>query len=123
MKKEGTLAIRFALHGCVNRPFYHIVVIQKHKARNGRIISQIGTYDPMINQFGERLFAMSFQKYRKWILREAQPTKSLVKMLGIAGFYPIHPQSILHAHRKRMLQARQASEAKQQTEEFKETAL
>ncbi|HJK92941.1 MAG TPA: 30S ribosomal protein S16 [Polyangiaceae bacterium LLY-WYZ-15_(1-7)] len=38
--------IRLARAGSKHRPFYHIVVADKEKARDGRFIEQIGHYDP-----------------------------------------------------------------------------
>ena len=33
--------IRLALHGCTNRPFYHIVVAPSKAPRNGRHLEQV----------------------------------------------------------------------------------
>lgn len=38
--------VRLARAGAKKRPYYHIVVTDKEKARDGRFIEQIGTYDP-----------------------------------------------------------------------------
>ena len=38
--------IRLARFGAKKRPYYHIVVADKARARDGRFIEQIGTYDP-----------------------------------------------------------------------------
>ena len=38
--------IRLARVGATKKPFYRIVVIEKDRARNGRSIEVIGTYDP-----------------------------------------------------------------------------
>lgn len=40
------LTIRLARFGNTHRPFYHIVVADKEKPRDGKFIEQIGTYDP-----------------------------------------------------------------------------
>ena len=40
------VTIRLSRHGSKKNPFYHIVVQDKQKARDGRFIEQIGTYDP-----------------------------------------------------------------------------
>ena len=41
--------IRLQRQGKKKAPFYHIVVADSRKARDGKIIEQIGTYDPMTN--------------------------------------------------------------------------
>ena len=38
--------VRLSRAGAKKRPYYHIVVSDKEKARDGRFIEQIGTYDP-----------------------------------------------------------------------------
>jgi small subunit ribosomal protein S16 len=38
--------VRLARAGAKKRPYYHIVVTDKERARDGRFIEQIGTYDP-----------------------------------------------------------------------------
>ncbi len=41
--------IRLARFGARKQPFYRIVVIEKDRARNGRSIEVIGTYNPRTN--------------------------------------------------------------------------
>jgi small subunit ribosomal protein S16 len=38
--------IRLARAGKIHAPFYHIVVADERKARDGRFIEILGTYDP-----------------------------------------------------------------------------
>lgn len=38
--------VRLARRGAKKRPYYHIVVTDSAKARDGRFIEQIGAYDP-----------------------------------------------------------------------------
>lgn len=40
------VTVRLSRAGCKKRPFYHIVVTDKAKARDGRSIEAIGLYDP-----------------------------------------------------------------------------
>ena len=41
--------IRLQREGKKKAPFYHIVVADSKSPRDGKIIEQIGTYDPMSN--------------------------------------------------------------------------
>jgi small subunit ribosomal protein S16 len=41
--------IRLARFGAPKKPFYRIVVIEKDRARNGRSIEVVGTYNPRTN--------------------------------------------------------------------------
>ncbi|ELU14268.1 hypothetical protein CAPTEDRAFT_103979 [Capitella teleta] len=80
------LAIRFALHGCANRPFFHLVVLNQHKARNSRPIEVLGSYDPMPNQNNEKLISINFERLHHWIGIGAQPNKTAAEILGESVF-------------------------------------
>ena len=41
--------IRLARFGAPKQPYYRIVVIEKDRARNGRSIEVVGTYNPRTN--------------------------------------------------------------------------
>jgi small subunit ribosomal protein S16 len=41
--------IRLARIGAPKKPFYRVVVIEKDRARNGRSIEVVGTYNPRTN--------------------------------------------------------------------------
>ncbi len=43
------LMIRLARFGARKKPFYRIVVIEKDRARNGRSVELVGTYNPRTN--------------------------------------------------------------------------
>ncbi len=40
------VTVRLSRAGCKKRPFYHVVVLPKDSARDGRFIEEIGIYDP-----------------------------------------------------------------------------
>ena len=40
------LMIRLARMGARKKPFYRVVVIEKERARNGRSVEVVGTYNP-----------------------------------------------------------------------------
>lgn len=79
--------IRFAYYGCRNRPFYHIVVIPQRKSRNATCIEQIGTYDPMLNKFGESLVAVNFDRLKYYVGVGAQFSKPVAELLGKSYFH------------------------------------
>jgi small subunit ribosomal protein S16 len=41
--------IRLARFGATKQPYYRVVVIEKDRARNGRSIEVVGTYNPRTN--------------------------------------------------------------------------
>ncbi|KAM8927144.1 small ribosomal subunit protein bS16m [Pelodytes ibericus] len=97
----GHVVIRLALDGCANRPFYRIVAAHNKRARDGKYLEQLGTYDPMTNVYNEKLVSLNIEKIRYWIGCGAQTTKPIEKLLGLAGFYPLHPMTITNAERIR----------------------
>ena len=82
-KKVSHLMIRFALHGCTNRPFYHIVLMPNRANRNAKPLEQIGSYDPMPNTNQEKLVAVNFERLRHWLACGAQCSKPVEQLLGV----------------------------------------
>lgn len=70
--------IRFARHGCKARPFYHIVAADKQKARNGRFIEQLGTYDPAHPMTDATI---KFDRFDYWLSVGAKATGSVSKVV------------------------------------------
>lgn len=69
--------IRLQRQGKKKAPFYHIVVADSRSPRDGKIVEQIGTYDPMTNP---ATINIDEEKLATWIKNGAKPTDS-VKML------------------------------------------
>ncbi|KAG7173761.1 probable 28S ribosomal protein S16, mitochondrial [Homarus americanus] len=109
---RSTKCIRFAKHGCTNRPFFHIVVMEKRKPRQGHVIEQLGTYDPLANAFGEKLCSINLERTSHWIGQGALISNSCAVLLGLSGLLPLHPTSYMLAWRNR-----KAAEEKSQKEE------
>lgn len=66
--------IRLQRQGAKKAPFYHIVVADSRRSRDGKIIEQIGTYDPMTNP---STIVLDKAKYETWIKNGAKPTDSV----------------------------------------------
>lgn len=49
------VTIRLARGGSKKRPFYHLVVADSRKARNGRYIERVGFFNPIARGNEERL--------------------------------------------------------------------
>lgn len=50
-----SVRIRMTRMGRKHRPFYRIVVIDRQKAREGKSIEEVGTYDPMVKDKSARV--------------------------------------------------------------------
>lgn len=65
------------------------------------MIEQLGTYDPLPNQYNEKLIALNYERIRFWIGNGAEVSRPVAQLLGLSGFYPIHPVSYVQAWRNR----------------------
>ncbi|XP_035487920.1 28S ribosomal protein S16, mitochondrial [Scophthalmus maximus] len=99
----GYVVIRLAHagHKQANRPFYRIVAAYNKRARDGKYIEQLGSFDPLPNINNEKLVGFNFDRIKYWIGCGAHPTKPVAKLLGLAGFFPLHPMTITEAERRR----------------------
>jgi len=74
--------IRLARHGKKNYSFFHIVATDVRSPRNGRLIEQIGTYNPNTNP---ATIVLDSEKALKWLNNGAQPTTTARRILSYEG--------------------------------------
>lgn len=74
--------IRLQRVGAKKAPFYHIVVADSRRARDGKIIEQIGTYDPMTKP---STIVLDKEKVATWIKNGAQPTETVKALIAKAA--------------------------------------
>lgn len=70
--------IRLQRFGKKKAPFYHIVVADSRSPRDGKIIEQIGTFDPMTDPSTVKI---DKEKLEKWIKNGAKPTDSVKTLI------------------------------------------
>ncbi|XP_060828195.1 small ribosomal subunit protein bS16m [Bombus pascuorum] len=116
-------SIRFVRYGCANRPFYHIVVMPTKSGQHKPPIEQLGTYDPMPNKYDEKLISLNFERIQYWLGQNVTVSKPVAILLGLCGFFPIHPRTYMKAWRNRRKAAEEIernksgeSESKTETE-------
>ncbi len=73
--------IRLQRVGKKKAPFYHIVVADSKSPRDGKIIEQIGTYDPMTKP---STIVLDNEKVLTWIKNGAQPTQTVKALIAKA---------------------------------------
>ncbi len=71
------LMIRLARFGARKQPHYRVVVIEKDRARNGRSIEIVGTYNPRTNPATVRL---EQDRIAYWIGKGAQLSDRVKKL-------------------------------------------
>ena len=78
-----SVKIRLRRIGAKKAPFYRVVVADSRSPRDGRLIEEIGTYNPMTDPATVNIDA---EAAKKWIANGAQPTdtvKALLKKNGV----------------------------------------
>ena len=65
--------IRLARTGAKRRPFYHLVVADSRKGRDGRFIERLGFFNPIATGGEERL-RIDQARVAHWVDQGAQPT-------------------------------------------------
>lgn len=70
--------IRLQRVGKKKAPFYHIVVADSKSPRDGKIIEQIGTYNPMVEPSE---LVLDKEKVERWIKNGAKPTDTVKALI------------------------------------------
>jgi small subunit ribosomal protein S16 len=93
--------LRMKQMGRKHRPFYRICAFDSRTPRDGRVLEQLGTYDPMIPETDARA-VLNAERIQYWLGVGALPTekvKVLIKKYGSNG---------THLEAQRLAQARLA---------------
>ena len=77
------VTIRLSRGGAKKRPFYHIVVTDSRKARDGRKIERIGFFNPMARGQEERL-RVELERFEYWVGVGAQVSDRVKTLVGEA---------------------------------------
>lgn len=72
--------IRLQRFGAKKSPFYHIVVADSKSPRDGKIIEQIGTYNPMVEPSE---LVLDKEKVEQWIKNGAKPTDTVKRLIEV----------------------------------------
>lgn len=73
------LMIRLARFGARKQPYYRVVVIEKERARNGRSIEVVGTYNPRTNPASVDL---KRERIDYWTSKGAQLSDRVAKLVA-----------------------------------------
>lgn len=68
--------MRLTRMGDKKSPFYRVVVIDSHKARDGQYVDLVGTYNPLNEELN-----LDVEKAKKWIDNGVQPTETVRTLL------------------------------------------
>lgn len=70
--------IRLARVGATKKPYYRVVVIEKDRARNGRSIEVVGTYNPRTNP---ATVDLKHDRIQYWTGVGAQMSETVAKLV------------------------------------------
>ena len=98
--KSKAWVIRLTYQGCRNRPFFHIVAAPKSRPRNWDC-EQIGSFDPLKNEAGQKLVAVNMDRIKYWVSNGAEVSNPVLKLLGLAGALPVNPATYAKAMENR----------------------
>ncbi|MBQ8430697.1 MAG: 30S ribosomal protein S16 [Clostridia bacterium] len=90
--------IRLTRLGDKKSPFYRVVVADSRVARDGKIIEQIGTYDPLKTPAEIKI---NEELAKKWIANGAQPTETAKSILQTAGVLEVKGNSATKTNNKK----------------------
>ena len=74
------VTIRLSRAGVKKRPFYHIVVTDSRKKRDGRCIERLGFFNPIATPQEQKL-SIDTARVEYWISTGAQPSDRVAKLL------------------------------------------
>ena len=72
--------IRMKLMGRKHRPYYRIVAIDARQPRDGRVIEELGSYDPMVKNTEERV-KLNLERVDYWRSVGAQPSEKVAVLI------------------------------------------
>lgn len=87
--------IRMKKLGRLHRPFYRICAMDSKAPRGGRVLQELGTYDPMIPYTDARV-TLNVVDVEEWIKKGALPTPKvavLIKKYGLNGTHLAQQQA------------------------------
>ena len=74
------VSIRLSRGGAKKRPFYHIVVTDSRKARDGRCIERLGYFNPIATG-GETELNIDLERADYWISQGARPSDRVANLI------------------------------------------
>ncbi len=68
--------IRMKMHGRKHRHYFRIVAIDHHQPRDGRVLEELGSYDPHVKNTDERVI-LKPERIKHWLGVGALPSENV----------------------------------------------
>lgn len=79
------VVLRLKRIGRRNRPFYRICVMDARTRRDGRVIEELGHYDPANSPSAELRYVLDAERARYWLSVGAQPSETVAALCKRSG--------------------------------------
>ncbi len=109
-----SLKIRLSRGGAKKRPYYRIVVADSRRARDGRFIERVGSYNPMVAKDHPDRINMDADRIKYWMGVGAKPSDRVAKFLAAAD---MGEAPVIHEQTKKHLPKAKAQERMAEQEE------
>ena len=76
--------LRMKRMGNTHRPFYRIVSVDERRKRDGRVIEELGTYNP-VDLNTDRQIEMNVERVAYWLSVGAQPSQTVAHLIKRKG--------------------------------------
>ena len=96
-EKRVSVRIRMKQFGRKHRPYYRICAMDIRRPRDGRVLEQLGTYDPLVPETDARA-VLNGERIAYWLSVGAQPSdkvRVLIKKYGAGGTHVAAQQAAL----------------------------
>ena len=77
--------LRLARGGAKKRPYYRIVVADSRRARDGKFIEKLGTFNPLLPKDSTARLTFNAERVNHWLSVGALPSERVNKLLAGAG--------------------------------------
>jgi len=110
--------IRLSRMGRKHRPFYRINAIEKRNQRDGKVLENLGWYDPVAREEGKQV-SVKEDRIRHWLSVGAQPSDTCKDLFVRAGIMDAEQRQAELQKRfgKRIEKMKADAEAKKKAEE------
>lgn len=79
-----SVAIRMKMMGRPHRPFFRVCAIHKHSPRDGKVLEELGYYDPMIGDVDART-VLNNERLQYWLSVGARPSERVATLISKYG--------------------------------------
>jgi small subunit ribosomal protein S16 len=89
------VVLRLKRFGRTHRPFYRLCAMEKRAPRNGRVIEELGWYDPIAPE--ERQLSLNLDRIDYWLSVGAQPSDTARTLIRRSGGDPTPGKKLAEA--------------------------